>query len=95
MKGDVISDAFYGACRNGHTAVAELLLARGADIDAKGVFGGTAVHWAAINGHKDTVMFLVNHGADLSARDAKFDATPEEWAAESTHEEIREFLHRF
>jgi hypothetical protein len=30
-KGDVISHAFYGACRNGHTGVAELLLERGAD----------------------------------------------------------------
>ncbi len=92
MKGDVISDAFYGACRNGHTAVAELLLARGASINAKGVFGGTALHWAAINGHKDTVAFLVAHGADLSIRDSKFDSTPEGWAAEGQYDEIRELL---
>src|SRR5208282_2473048 len=50
MKGDVLSDAFYRACRNGHTEVAALLLERGADIDAQGVFGGTGLHWAAING---------------------------------------------
>ena len=92
MKGDVISDAFYGACRNGHTAVAELLFARGANINAKGVFGGTALHWAAISGHKETVAFLVAHGADLSIRDSKFDSTPEGWAAEGQHDEVRELL---
>jgi ankyrin repeat protein len=94
MKGDAISNAFYGACRNGHTAVAALLLGRGADVDAKGVFGGTGLHWAAIHGHKDTVAFLVAHGADPTIRDAKFDSTPEGWAAEGQHDEIRELLHR-
>jgi ankyrin repeat protein len=40
----------YSAARNGHSQVVEYLLDRGAAIDAKGVFGGTGVHWAAING---------------------------------------------
>jgi ankyrin repeat protein len=93
MKGDVISHVFYCACRNGQTAVAALLLERGADVNAKGVFGGTGLHWAAIYGHKDTVEFLVAHGADLTIRDAKFDSTPEGWAAEGKHDEIRELLH--
>jgi uncharacterized protein len=93
MKGDVISHVFYCACRNGQTAVAELLLERGANINAKGVFGGSSLHWAAINGHRDTVEFLTAHGADLTIRDAKFDSTPEGWAAEGHHDEIRKLLH--
>lgn len=93
MKGDVISHVFYCACRNGHTAVAALLLERGADVNAKGVFGGTGLHWAAINGHKSMVEFLVVHGTDLTIRDARFNATPEGWAAEGRHEEIRDLLH--
>lgn len=93
-KGDVISDAFYSACRNGHTDVAKLLLERGADVNAKGILGGTGLHWAAINGHKDTVAFLLAHGADLTIRDAKFHSTPEGWAAERYHDEIRDLLHR-
>lgn len=76
MKGEVISNAFYGACRNGHTAVAAWLLERGADVNAKGVFGGTGLHWAAINGHRDTAAFLLAHGADRTIRDAKFASTP-------------------
>jgi ankyrin repeat protein len=68
-KGDVISDAFYGACRNGHTDVADLFLGRGADVNAKGILGGTGLHSAAINGHKETVAFLLAYGADLTIRD--------------------------
>ena len=94
MKGDVISHVFYCACRNGQTAVAALLLERGADVNAKGVFGGTDLHWAAINGHKDTVEFLLAHGGDPTIRDARFGSTPEGWAAEGQHDEIRELLHR-
>ena len=92
MKGEAMSHVFYCACRNGQTAVAALLLERGADLNAKGVFGGTGLHWAAINGHKDTVEFLVTHGADLSIRDARFDSTPEGWAVEGRHDEICELL---
>ena len=43
----VVSESFYVACRNGHTRVARALLARGADVDVRGFFGGTALHWAA------------------------------------------------
>jgi len=91
-NGDVLSHAFYGACRNGHTDVAELLLARGADVNAKGILGGTGLHWAAINGHKGTVAFLLAHGADLTIRDAKFHSTAEGWATEGGHDEIRDLL---
>jgi ankyrin repeat protein len=62
MKGDVISDSFYGACRKGHTAVAAALLGRGADVNAKGVFGGTALHWAAINVIRTRSRFLWRTG---------------------------------
>ncbi len=92
IRGDVISDAFYGAGRNGHTDVAAYLLERGATIDAKGVFGGTALHWAAINGKQETVEFLVARGATLTLKDATFDATPEGWAREGGHDAIASFL---
>ena len=50
-QGDVDA-AFVLACRNGHTDVARTLLARGADVNARGFFAGTGLHWAAINGHE-------------------------------------------
>lgn len=90
--GDVVSDAFYIACRNGRTEVAEFLLDRGADIDAMGYFGGCGVHWAAMNGHRDTVEFLVSRGADLSRVDQEFGGTPAGWAAEGGHAELASWL---
>ena len=65
----LISCAFYIACRNGHTGVADFLLQKGADINFRGFFSAPGLHWAAINGHRETVEFLVNHGADIQLKD--------------------------
>lgn len=89
---DTISDALYAAARNGHQDMVAYLLAQGANIDAKGVFGATGLHWASINGHQEAVEFLVKRGANLTIKDAKFDATPEEWAQEGGHSAIETML---
>jgi len=86
--GNVMSQAFYIAARNGHIAIAELLLAHGADVNQRGFFEATGLHWAAINGHGDMVDWLLRHGADPALKDDKFQATPAAWAREGAHEEI-------
>lgn len=91
-KGDVLSHALYSAARNGHTEVAEYLLGLGADVNARGFFGGTGLHWAAIHGYADTVELLLRHGADRAIRDARFDGTAENWASEGGHQDIVERL---
>ncbi|HVS13058.1 MAG TPA: ankyrin repeat domain-containing protein [Thermoanaerobaculia bacterium] len=88
QRGDVLSDAFYSACRNGHLATARLLFERGAAVDARGVFGATALHWAALNGHAEVVRFLLDAGADRTVSDAEFEATPAGWAAEGGHRDL-------
>jgi len=92
IQHDVLSDAMYAAARNGHTQVVEYLLDHGAAIDAKGVFGATAIHWAAINGHRSVVQLLKTRGASLDIRDARYNSTPEGWAREGGHMEIVELL---
>jgi len=92
IQGDILSHALYSAARNGHTKVVDYLLSQGAAIDAKGVFGGTGLHWAAINGHSDTVDFLIQHGASRTIRDERFEATPEGWAKEGGHSNIADRL---
>ena len=87
-RGDILDDAFYGACRNGHIEAAKLLEAYGAHIDAKGVFGGTALHWAAIQGHAEMVGWLLDHGADAMLRDEHFDGDAADWAEEGGYPEI-------
>ena len=91
---DVLSDAMYAAARNGHTQVVEYLLDHGAAIDAKGVFGATALHWAAINDHRDVVELLLTRGASLDIRDARFNSTPEGWTLEGGHIELAKLLER-
>jgi RNA polymerase sigma factor (sigma-70 family) len=88
----LIDQAFYVACRNGHTETARYLHERGAAIDARGFFGGTALHWAAGGGHLETTKFLVEHGADPTLKDPQFDATPAGWAHEFNHMSVVEYL---
>jgi ankyrin repeat protein len=92
MLGDVLSDAMYAAARNGETAVVDYLVNHGARADAKGIFGATALHWAAFNGHRATVELLLERGARTDVRDARFEATPAEWAHERGHERIAQLL---
>lgn len=93
-RGDILDDAFYGACRNGHVATAELLEAYGARIDALGVFGGTGLHWAAINGHEAMVRWLLERGANATLHDRRFDADAASWAEEGGHPELAKLIRR-
>ena len=86
--GAAVSAAFVLACRNGHTDAARFLLERGAEVDARGFFGATGLHWAAHNGHADTVRFLLETGADATLRDAQFDSDALGWAREGGHEPV-------
>lgn len=65
----------WHALRCRRWAVAELLLAHGADIDGRNGDGWTLVFWAAFHGQTDIVSFLIAHRADPNLK------TPEgEWA---------------
>jgi ankyrin repeat protein len=90
--GELVSEAFYIAARNGHIDVAGFLLERGADIDSRGFFGAPGLHWAAINGHKEMVEFLIARGADIHLRDEEFASTPLGWAIEGRQKEIAQLL---
>ena len=85
---EAISDAFYIACRNGHTKVSEFLLEHGANIDFRGFLGGTGLHWAACNGHVETVQFLLENGARQDLKDEQFHKTPRHWALEFGYSNI-------
>jgi ankyrin repeat protein len=89
---EIISDAFYIACRNGRVNEAERLLEQGAQINFRGHCGAPGLHWAAINGHRSMVEFLVHHGADMHINDAEFNSDALGWAAEAEHMAIVEFL---
>lgn len=83
----------YGACKTSNTAIARLLVARGADVDdPETIFGWTALHAAVAEQNLDLVKLLVNEGgAEILVRDQKL-RTPIAQAAELGNDAILEFL---
>jgi hypothetical protein len=55
------------AAENGHTEVAELLIAAGADVNVKGVMDYTPLRLTANYGYKETSELLIAKGADVNA----------------------------
>ena len=58
----------WAAC-SGHVAVAEMLIAAGAEVNLANNYGMTPLHWAARNGHLEVVQLLLRHGADKERKD--------------------------
>lgn len=63
-------------------AIAHRLLDKGANPDPRGVFGATALHWAAIMGMPDLVKRLIDHGVYIFLRDTQYHGTPLGWAVQ-------------
>jgi hypothetical protein len=55
----------------GENEIVARLLDAGVPIDARGVDGGTALHYAGMWGHQTTLQLLIDRGADVEARDAE------------------------
>ncbi len=73
--------------------IAELLIAEGADVNAKGYRDGTPLHPAAWYGHKEVVELLIANGTDVNAERVVYDKTiPLHYAAMRGHKEIAELL---
>ena len=56
------------ALKNGNFGRAEKLIRGGADINAKGPRGDTALHWVAFHGNQKLLKLLLERGADVGAR---------------------------
>ncbi len=78
------------ASLNGHRAMVELLISKGADVNAKDS-RQTALHIASANGFKAVAQVLLENKADVNAKDNGGN-TPLHLAAERDHKAIAEFL---
>jgi cytohesin len=74
------------AASNGDKEMAELLIAKGADVN-----GGVALHVAARHGYKHVAEFLIAKGADINAKSKDGD-TPIYLAAWKGHKDVVELL---
>ncbi|KAH8834272.1 hypothetical protein DL96DRAFT_1810582 [Flagelloscypha sp. PMI_526] len=64
--------ALHAASQAGNLEVIQLLLKKGADVNATGGGNGTALHIASQYGNMEVVEFLVKHGADINAIGGKY-----------------------
>ena len=93
----IIDNALVYAAAWCRIDAANVLLARGANVDARPAgfdFTGTPLHYAALNGRWKMTAFLLEHGADPAARDGKVGNTPDGWAKHGGHGELAEHLRR-
>ena len=63
----------------GGVPTAALLIAKGADVNARNGIGGTPLHVVALRGHKEIAELLLANGADVNAKDGG-QKTPLDWA---------------
>lgn len=82
----------YAAFENRHE-IAALLLAAGADVDARAPNGWTALMFAAKRGHLETVRLLIGAEADLDVADAD-EGRAGDMARRAGHTDILQFLER-
>ncbi len=93
---NVLGTPLHWATVNGHKEVAELLIAKGADVNAKDAVGNTPLYNtilfnAIVEVHKEIAELLIQNGADVNAQD-KNGNTPLHLAATSGLKEVAELL---
>ncbi|KAL4448936.1 hypothetical protein ABPG77_007653 [Micractinium sp. CCAP 211/92] len=81
------------AAANGDYGAAQLLLARGANVDALTSEQATPLHYAAASGHRGVAELLLDAGAEVDRR-AEDGATPLLTAAEAGHAHVVQALLR-
>jgi pectate lyase len=86
-----LKTALHRATMRGHKDVVELLLAKGADIEAGKFHIGTALHFAVEKGHKEIVELLIDKGADVNANNTR-GQTPTDVVGTRNRKEIVELL---
>ena len=68
VKDKYVETALMWASKEGHKEVVELLIEKGADVNARDNAGWTALMDASYNGHKEIVELLLEKGADFKIR---------------------------
>jgi hypothetical protein len=79
------------ASERGHHEIVQLLLIKGAEVNAKGDDGKTALMGASAHGHGEIVQALLAKGAEVNAKTVK-GTTALMFASQKGHREIKDLL---
>ena len=90
-RDDLSRTALHYAAVYGHRGVAQLLLAKKADVDARDGLGGAPLHVAVVNGNRDAAELLLASKADVNATTDRGPA-PLSLALDKDCEEVAELL---
>ncbi|KAM7537931.1 hypothetical protein Aperf_G00000079042 [Anoplocephala perfoliata] len=85
----------HWAAREGRRAIVELLISRGARVNATNLGDDTALHLASAHGHYDVVYFLLNNFRLAIDAPNEHGNTPLHYACFWNHHEIAELLIKF
>ena len=80
------------AASNGHKEIANLLIANGANVNAKDAAGRTPLYNASWNSHWETAELLIAKGANVNAKDSMVQLTSLHFAATEGQKNIVELL---
>jgi len=83
----------HHAAWGGHKEIAELLIAKGAEMDANHDGEGTPLDSAIIGGEKEIAELLIDEGADVNAKDDEGE-TPLDFAILVGRDEIADLLRK-
>ncbi|EAX95192.1 hypothetical protein TVAG_032590 [Trichomonas vaginalis G3] len=72
-------------------SLCEYFLSNGANVNEKGEYGQTALHYAACYNNKETAELLISHGANINEKD-KYGTTALHFAAKYNSKETAELL---
>ena len=86
--------ALVHAAQEGHIGIAELLIEKGSDVNAKNKGGMTPLHNAARWSHKKIVELLIDKGADINATTSTYDETPLDWAMMGREKSIASLIRK-
>ena len=97
VKGKDGWTSLHFALQLDHKEIVELLIANGADVNAKAEDGVAPLHVAAGGGHKEVAELLIANGADVNAKvvsGAAQGKTPLDAANETNHPKMADLLRK-
>ena len=87
-----LNDDLLAATRKSDVAKVKMLLAQGADINAKSPYGATPLFFACDRSNVEMVRLLLDKGAEVNIKDTFYGASPLGWALGKDNAEIVKLL---